>query len=354
MRTFLIAVAALLALASPAAAAGPNLSIAASHSGPFVAGDTAAAGDKLTLTVTNDGDAPSAGVVTVVDRIHNGAGLNYANTTGTDPSWACSQANSVVTCTRSDALAPGASYPPILINVSVNSTAALTSSDSAAVSGGGEANTANDAVEDPLTAAPRVDLVMHTTLLNLLSFRQGDRADGYQLTVYNQGAAPTSAAVTVTATLPVGFTYNSVSASGWSCTFADPALTCTRSDVLKGGGPPDGPGPYSAYPEIYLYVDVAATAPASLTLNTSVAGGGEQTTPTPQGNGANTSNKATPITPVADVNTTVAAAGTPAQGGTVSYAITTHNTGAKATNEPVSVTVSPGAGLTPTRLTEPG
>jgi hypothetical protein len=85
-----------------------------------------------------------------------------------------------------------------------------------------------------------------------------------------------------------------------------------------------------------------------------VSGGGEQTSPTPQGNGANTSNKATPITPVGDVNTTVAASGTPAQGGTVSYAITTHNTGAGATTGPITVTVSPGAGLTPTRLTGPG
>src|SRR5262249_29218174 len=207
---------------------------------------------------------------------------------------------------------------------------------------------------DPLTVAPRVDLVMHATLLNQLSFRQGDRGDGYQLTVYNQGAAPTTGTVTVTATLPAGLTYNSVTASGWTCAFADPPRTCTRSDALKGGAPPDGPGPYSAYPEIYLYVDVAPTAPASLTLATAVSGGGEQTTPTPQGNGANTSNRATPITPVADVNTTVAAAGTPAQGGTGSYAITTHNTGAGATNGPLSATVSPGAGLTPTRLTGPG
>jgi uncharacterized repeat protein (TIGR01451 family) len=352
LRFALLFLAAGLLLPSLAAAAGPDLTVAATHAGPFAQGDTSAAGDAFTLTVSNVGDAPTSGTVTVVDRVHNGDGINYVSTTGSDAGWACAQSNAVVTCTRSDALAPGAAYGPIVINVSVNSTASLSPQDDAAVSGGGDP--AGGAVTDPLTVAPRVDLVMHATLLNQLSFRQGDRGDGYQLTVYNQGAAPTTATVTVTATLPAGLTYNSVTASGWTCAFADPALTCTRSDALKGGAPPDGPGPYSAYPEIYLYVDVAPAAPATLTLATAVSGGGEQTSPTPQGNGTNTSNKATPITPVGDVNTTVAASGTPAQGGTVSYAITTHNTGAGATSGPITVTVSPGAGLTPTRLTGPG
>lgn len=351
MRTLLIAGAALLAMASPAAAAGPDLSIAASHSGPFVAGDTAAAGDKLTLTVTNAGDAPSSGTVTVVDRIHNGAGLNYANTTGTDPSWTCSQANSVVTCTRSDALAPGASYPPITIGVTVNSTAAQTISNTPTVTLGAQTGTAGDT----LSITPITDLVMHTTLGNdVLSFRQGEQAASYQLTVYNQGHLASAGAVTVTGTLPAGLTYNSISASGWTCSFADPAVTCTRSDSLPGGAPPNEPGTYSAYPEIFLYVNVAPNAPASVTFNPAVSGGGEPTSPTPTGNGANNSSKATPITPVADLTVAAVAGGTLKQSGEVSYAITARNSGAGATYGPVTLTATLGPGLTATRMTGPG
>lgn len=347
----LIAVAALLVSAAPAAAAGPDLGITATHAGPFAQGDTAAAGDTLTLTVTNNGDAPSAGTVTVTDRIHNGAGLNYVSTTGTDASWTCSSTNSVVTCTRADALAPGASYPPIVVNVTVNTTAARTIAHTPAVTLG----TATRTASDPLTIAPSVDLVMHATLGNdVLSFRQGQQNASYQLTVYNQGARATSGAVTVTATLPAGLSYGSAQGSGWTCAFADPAVTCTRSDPLSGGAPPDQPGTYSAYPEIWLYVNVANTAPASLTLNTAVTGGGEVTTPTPQGNGANTSNRATPITPAADLNTAVAASGSLRQSGDVSYAITTRNSGGGATSTPVTVVATLGAGLTATRMSGPG
>ncbi len=62
----------------------------------------------------------------MLDRVHNLQVLNYVSTPGTDASWNCCQASSVVTCTRSDALSRGASYPPITVNVIVNSTASLT------------------------------------------------------------------------------------------------------------------------------------------------------------------------------------------------------------------------------------
>src|SRR5207344_3068828 len=63
-----------------------------------------------------------------------------------------------LTCTRSDALAAAASYPVITIVVDVSPTAPGSVINSAAVSGGGESNTANNTASDPTTigAAPPI------------------------------------------------------------------------------------------------------------------------------------------------------------------------------------------------------
>jgi uncharacterized protein (TIGR03437 family) len=70
--------------------------------------------------------------------------------------------------------------------------------------------------------------------------------------------------VTVTEILPAGLTLASMAGAGWTCT----APTCTRSDALNGG---------SSYPPITVTVNVAATAPAQLTNQASVSGGGANT-----------------------------------------------------------------------------
>ena len=65
--------------------------------------------------------------------------------------WSCSLA--IQTCSRSDGLAPGASYPPIVMHVRVEDEATDTSTPTFAVSGGG-AGTA--AVSDPTEVVPAV------------------------------------------------------------------------------------------------------------------------------------------------------------------------------------------------------
>jgi uncharacterized repeat protein (TIGR01451 family) len=113
------------------------------------------------------------------------------------------------------------------------------------------------------------------------SFAQGQTGATYTLTVRNGGNDPTSGTVTITDTLPAGLTATDFSGSGWSCTLAP--LTCARNDALASGG---------SYPPITLTVDVAANAPASLTNNASISGGGETNTAN------NTSSDSTTITPV--------------------------------------------------------
>ena len=68
-----------------------------------------------------------------------------------------------LTCTRSDALAAGASYPVITLTVNVSITAPGSVTNSATVSGGGENNASNNTVNDLTTidaaVPPSISLV---------------------------------------------------------------------------------------------------------------------------------------------------------------------------------------------------
>ena len=74
-------------------------------------------------------------------------GLTATAISGTG--WACTLAT--LTCTRSDALASGASYPAITLTVNVAGNAASPLVNSVTVSGGGQTNTANDTATDSTT-----------------------------------------------------------------------------------------------------------------------------------------------------------------------------------------------------------
>ena len=85
----------------------------------------------------------------------------------------------------------------------------------------------------------------------------------YLLRVRNlPGGLPSTGVVTVTENLPEGMILRSMSGLGWNCT----GNTCTRPDSLKGG---------AAYPAIVVRATVAASAPASLTNQATVSGGGD-------------------------------------------------------------------------------
>jgi uncharacterized repeat protein (TIGR01451 family) len=117
-----------------------DLAVSMTHAGSFTQGDT---NDTYTLTVTNSGAAPSAGTVSVTDALP--AGLTATAIGGTG--WTADLGT--LTCTRSDALALGASYPPITVTVSVWTNAPASVTNVATVSGGGETNVANNTTSDP-------------------------------------------------------------------------------------------------------------------------------------------------------------------------------------------------------------
>jgi uncharacterized repeat protein (TIGR01451 family) len=132
-------------LASATAPSPADLTLSKSHVGNFVQGQTGAI---YTLTVANSGGTATSGAVTVVDALPTG--LTPTSMAGAN--WNCALAT--LTCTRSDALAAGASYPPITLTVNVANTAPASVTNIATVSGGGETNTGNDTASDVTTIVP--------------------------------------------------------------------------------------------------------------------------------------------------------------------------------------------------------
>ncbi|HVM62209.1 MAG TPA: DNA/RNA non-specific endonuclease [Verrucomicrobiae bacterium] len=127
-----------------AAANGPDLALTKTHTGYFVQGDV---GDTYTIQVANVGTQPSSGLVTVNDTLPVGLTATAISGDG----WATDL--NTLTGTRSDALAPGSSYPPITVTVNVSAGAPSAVTNNASVSGI-DSNALNNAVSDPTTIIP--------------------------------------------------------------------------------------------------------------------------------------------------------------------------------------------------------
>ena len=231
----------------------PDLTVAKTHTGSFAQGQT---GKTYTITVTNSGAGPSSGVVTVTDTLPPGLTATAISGTG----WACTLGS--LTCTRTDVLAGGASYPAITLTVNVLSHAPSSVTNNVTVSGGNELNAQNNSASDVTTITGTTDLNIRKTHTG--NFAQGATGRVYTIVVRNLGLLATSGTVTVTDALPSGLTATAMSGTGWNCSLG--SLTCTRSDSLAGA---------TNYPPITLTVNVAANAPASVVNTASVSGGGD-------------------------------------------------------------------------------
>jgi uncharacterized repeat protein (TIGR01451 family) len=118
----------------------PSLVITKTHAGNFSQGQ---AGATYTITVSNTGTAATSGAVTVTDVLP--AGLTATAISGAG--WTCTLAT--LSCTRSDALAFGASWPAITLTVDVSQTAPLSLTNVVNATGGGDPDGAT--ASDPTT-----------------------------------------------------------------------------------------------------------------------------------------------------------------------------------------------------------
>ena len=182
----------------------------ATHTGSFTQGDI---GDTYTLIVTNTGTGASSGTITVVDTLPSGltatsiSGAGWTTNLGT------------LTCTRSDALAPGAGYPPIAITVTVAANAAASVTNTATVSGGGDVSPANNTASDPTTIntalAPTVTTGAATAVGSVSATLNGTvNPDGQPATAQFQYGTNTSYGAVAAVSGPLtGTTTQAVSAS---------------------------------------------------------------------------------------------------------------------------------------------
>jgi hypothetical protein len=112
-----------------------DLDIRKTHDDDFFRGEI---GATYTIRVNNDPNVgPTLGTVTVTDTLPNVQHTLVA-TAISGPGWTCTLAT--LTCTRSDALASGASYPPITLTVNVPRNITANVTNKATVSGGGDPN----------------------------------------------------------------------------------------------------------------------------------------------------------------------------------------------------------------------
>lgn len=253
---------------------GPDLSISKLHAADFIQGQT---GATYTILVSNVGQAPTKGLVTVADILP--PGLTATGISGSG--WLCTQPAGP--CTRPDALPNGGTYQPIVVTVNVAANASGRVTNVATVSTTGDVNSNNDIANDQTrirVIGPDSTIVKSHTG----DFKQGQTGATYTLTVSNIGSQPTSGQITVTETPPAqGLTITSMTGSGWNC--AQPAGPCTRNDAL----PVD-----VQFPPITVTVNVANNSPLQIINTASVSGGGDADTTnnlasdptTVQGNGS--------------------------------------------------------------------
>lgn len=299
----------------------PDLTIAKSHLGAFTQGEQNAA---YTLTVSNVGGTPSSGAVTVTDILPTGLAAIAASGSG----WSCTVPSGTPSCTRSDALASGTSYPAITVTVAVASNAPASLINTATVAGGSETNFTNDTVSDSTVIAPAPDLTIQ--LIDSGSVTEGGSAT-YSIATFNVGGAPTAGTVTVSDTFPAGITPALPNSTDWHCTVTGQALTCNRSDPLGTG---------ASYSVIAVPVTLAGNATATITDTATVAGGGEV-------NLTNDSSSSTiSVTQIPDLTLTLSHNGAFSQGAPGSYTIVPKNIGGASSAGPVTISDTLPTGVT--------
>lgn len=126
------------------AAAQPDLTISKMHSGNFLQGSS---GNTYTVTVTNSGagDKSASQAVSVTDAPTSGLTVTAMSGSG----WTCT---TLPTCTRSDLLAAGNSYPSITVTASVSGTATSPQVNAVSVTTAQpESNNSNNTATDSTT-----------------------------------------------------------------------------------------------------------------------------------------------------------------------------------------------------------
>ncbi|HUA16584.1 MAG TPA: C25 family cysteine peptidase [Verrucomicrobiae bacterium] len=186
----------------------PDLTLGKSHVGNFTRGSNAS----YTIPVSNvSAYGATSGLVTMNDTLP--VGLTPTNATGTG--WTCSASGQTISCTRSDSVVAGGSYPSITLNAAVAQTAPATVTNTATIGGGNEANLLNDMATDVANVVSSADLSV-TDAASPNPVAAGSNITYTQVVTNNGPSAADNA--TLIAPIPTNTTLVSMTApAGWSC-----------------------------------------------------------------------------------------------------------------------------------------
>jgi uncharacterized repeat protein (TIGR01451 family) len=190
--------------------ASPDLTVIKTHSPAiFVQQSVLPVTPTFSIVVTNTGTAPSFGTVTVTDLLP--AGFTALSISGTG--WTCVTATAI--CTRTDALAVGASYPTIALAVSAANSGTFTNNVSVACNCEGSTRTANNSATDTVVVFPSTQLTISKT--NGVSTLTAGETTTYTIVVSNLGPSAADNAVLIDPVAP-GLSCTSVTCSSATAT----------------------------------------------------------------------------------------------------------------------------------------
>jgi uncharacterized repeat protein (TIGR01451 family) len=302
----------------------PDLAIDKSHEGDFLRGRRAT----YNFVVSNVGQQPSSGEITVSDTLPTGLTLVSAFGLG----WDCSaSAGTTISCKTDDVAAAGQPMSPISARVQVASNAPDPLVNTATVAVTGDTNSSNDSDTDTahvVNAGPDLTIDKSHTAAEFIT----GRTETYRISVSNQGSLTAGGPIVVTDNLPAGLNYVGATGSGWACGEASGTVTCTRTVALSAG---------QTAPQIAIQVTPTDDAVPGVTNSADVSGPGDFDT----GN----NHDADPTTvrkPAPDLAITKTHVGNFIAGQVRSYSIGVRNVGIDPTTGTITVTDALPNGLT--------
>ncbi|MDQ2622902.1 MAG: DUF11 domain-containing protein [Actinomycetota bacterium] len=305
-------------------AAFPDLELSAAHDGDFRVGSPA----RYRVNLRNVGYAATSGAVTVTSTLP--AGLTYSSVTGSG--WNCAATGQDLTCTRTAAIAVGASSPELGVNLDVGASAHGQVEPTFTVSAAGDNGPDNNSASDP-TDVRATDLKAKVSHASHAMLPGPDPANVIELSAENIGDAATVGSTVVTNDLPEGLTPLTAAGDGWDCEITGQLVTCTHAGVIAPGEETD---------------PVSVTVDASLeagSLGTTVQNEATVTTADDIDPDNDTATDPTLILNGQDVGITKSHEGNFTAGKQATYELVAENFGTAPTTGPTTITDDLPAGL---------
>lgn len=180
-----------------------------------------------TASVSNLGPNPAGATAVTLNLSPN---LTFASASGTG--WACSPAGQVLTCTRATSAVGALPAITVVTRVTGAVSGPLTSSGTVAISGSAtDFNSANNTTTATVTVNPGADL----SISKAASSTKPESGGPMTFILRPRNGGPFAAAnVTVSDTLPDGFSGIAAGGSGWSCGVSGQTVSCTRASYAVG------------------------------------------------------------------------------------------------------------------------